>query len=118
MLKYFFVGGNKMIGYVLKILRIVNNNITLKEVSLKTGLSASHISEIENGMLKPSDKMLDVFGLVYNISPQMIKVFASRAKEYNLSYKEMLKMIVDYYFSRSEEYLLREKNCLLKIKKR
>jgi len=107
-----------MIGYVLKILRIVNNNITLKEVSLKTGLATSHISEIENGILKPTDKMLDLFGFAYNISPEMIKLFAGRAKEYNLSYKEMLKIIVDYYVTRSEEYLLREKNCLVKIKKR
>ena len=63
-----------MIGIRLKELRR-GKNVTLREMSEKTGLSSSTISNFERGCRKPSNKSLLILADYYGVSAEYIYPF-------------------------------------------
>lgn len=86
-----------MIGYILKLIRIANNNLTIKEAADKLGVSQAYVSSIESGNKKPSLNTITKFATAYDISPSRIVLFDEIQTQTGLSYQETLKMVLDYY---------------------
>ena len=83
-----------MSGNILRLIRIANN-MNIKQTSEKIGLSTSHISDLERGRKKVSLSVLEKYCFGFNIPPSKIILFDSLQE--NLSYQQLLKMILEYY---------------------
>ena len=57
------------IGKVLRIARIANGSMTIRNVADLIGVSTPYISEIENGKKGISKKKIAVFAKIYNFEP-------------------------------------------------
>lgn len=86
-----------MIGYILKLIRVANNNMSTKDVAKMLDVSSSHISLIEKGDKKPSLTMLKKISSVYNIPLSEILLFDEIQEQKGLNYQQTLKMILEYY---------------------
>lgn len=59
------------ISEILRLLR-VGNELSCQQMADKLGVSASYISQIENGKKLPSDKMLGLYSKIFGISEHKI----------------------------------------------
>lgn len=109
-----------MIGYVLKLIRIANENMTCKEAADKIGIAQSFVAELENGNRNPSQKTLEKISLAYGIPISKILFLDERHDEDNLSYQELLMMILQYYtFEREDcQKIILENSKTPKIRRR
>ena len=79
-----------MFAKVLKMLR-VSNDLTIKELAEKTGISASYISDLENGRKKePSIEIIQKYSEALNVSIDTIVYFTKEAKGKQWEYQKML----------------------------
>lgn len=101
-----------MIGDILRLIRLANNNMSLREVSEKSGIDFTHISELENGIYKASIRTLRKLASAYDLPLSQILLFEQQQLEEGLNYQKTLKMILDYYIDREEKAILRSKNYL------
>ncbi len=82
------------ISNVLRLLRIAND-LSAKELSEKSGISSSYISELENGIrLTPSSDILDKYSKALHISKQTILFFQEEFDDKHYSYQQMLYKIL------------------------
>lgn len=80
----------KIICKVLRLLRI-SNDLTIKELSEKTGISVSYITDIEKGVkTRPSMDIIDKYSKALGISKSTIIFFEEKYSEKNYSYQKML----------------------------
>lgn len=92
-----------MIGETLRCIRIANENMKIKDVAEKTGITSSYISELEgNKSKKPTLKSLKKLSEVYNIPSSKIM----ELDEYNdeckdLSFQRTLIKVLEYYIEKS-----------------
>ena len=75
-----------MIGNVLKLIRIANENAPVKAIASKLDMSQGHISDIENDHRQPSFKTLLKFSEVYISSVQLVIKTSFSFFSHNLSY--------------------------------
>ena len=83
-------------GKILKIIRIAND-MKSSEVATVLGVSQSYLSQLESDKKPLSFEMLHRFASVYNARSSKIIEFVEETNENNLSYPEILKMILEYY---------------------
>lgn len=80
---------------ILKSLRIVSD-LSIKELSEKTGISASYIAEIERGKkTKPSIEILDKYSKALGIKKTTIMYFQEEFEEQDYDLKNMLYKILE-----------------------
>ena len=79
-----------VISDVLRLLRI-SNDLSIKQLSEKTGISVSYITDIEKGArYKPSIDILDKYSKALNVSKQTIMFFQDKFDGKNYTYQKML----------------------------
>ena len=84
----------KTICEVLRLLRI-SNDLTIKELSEKTGISASYIADLENGKKdSPSIEIIDKYSKALNVSKATIMFFEEDLSDKKYDYKNMLLKIL------------------------
>ena len=84
----------KAICEVLRLLRI-SNDLSVKELSDKTGISASYITEIESGKKdSPSIDIIDKYSKALNVSKTTIMFFEEDLSDKKYDYKKMLLQIL------------------------
>ena len=80
----------KAICEVLRLLRI-SNDLSIKELSEISGISASYIAEIENGNKEsPSIDIIDKYSKALNVSKATIMFFEEDLSSKKYDYKKML----------------------------
>ena len=80
----------KPICEVLRLLRI-SNDLSIKELSEKSGISASYIAEIESGNREsPSVDIIDKYSKALNVSKSTIMFFEEDLSNKKYDYKGML----------------------------
>lgn len=80
----------KPICEVLRLLRI-SNDLTIKELSELSGISASYITEIENGDKdSPSINIIEKYSKALNVSKSTIMFFEEDLSAKKYDYKKML----------------------------
>ena len=84
-----------MIGEILRIIRIANEDMSLKEVSNKIGISIPYVCKIEKGNSKLSLKNLNKYSQVFNIPKS--KIF--QWDEEHEDYKHTLIKVLNYYLN-------------------
>lgn len=85
----------KPICEVLRLLRI-SNDLSIKELSEKSGISASYIAEIENGNREsPSVDIIDKYSKALNVSKSTIMFFEEDLSDKKYDYKNMLIKILE-----------------------
>ena len=92
-----------MLGETLRIIRIANENIKIKNVALAVGVSPSYMSEIENCKRTPSLKLLYKLADFYTIPINQIFIIDHLAEIHYLSFQKTLKLVLDYYISKENE---------------
>ena len=109
-----------MIGYVLKLIRTANENMTIREAADKIGIAQSFVTELENGNRNPSQKTLEKISLAYGIPISKILFLDERHDKENLSYQELLMIILHYYIFEREDCqnIILENSKTPKIKRR
>lgn len=83
------------LGYVLRLLRIANNNMSIKELSQKTNIASNYVSEIESGKKNPSLEILAKYSKALNIRESTILYFAELNKKENSTYQTLLIKILE-----------------------
>lgn len=84
----------KAICEVLRLLRI-SNDLSIKELSSKTGISASYITEIENGIKdSPSIDIIDKYSKALNVSKSSIMFFEEDLSNKKYDFQNMLLKIL------------------------
>ena len=79
-----------VISSILRLLRI-SNDLSIKQLSEKTGISVSYITDIEKGARsKPSIDILDKYSKALNVSKQTIMFFQEEFNDKNYTYQKML----------------------------
>ncbi len=97
-----------MLGNILKIIRIANDNMSVKDAASKMGVSSSYITEIENGNKTPSLNTLRKFSIVYNIPVSRIVGLDEQEEDEKMSYQELLRNVLQYYISLRGELIAQE----------
>ena len=77
------------IGEVLRLLRI-SYDLSISELSQKTKISKSYITEIEKGEKNPSDKILKNYSDGLEIPEETLKYFLNNYSKKHLSYQKLL----------------------------
>lgn len=85
-----------MLNTILKVTRLVNE-MTIKSVAEKSGVSYSCISELEAGKKSPTITTLKSLAKIYNIRVSRLLLFEEIAVEQQLNYQQILKMILEFY---------------------
>lgn len=85
-----------MLGEFLRIARIANDKKII-DVAEETGISKSYLTEIEKGIKKPSDDILQKICINYNIESHLLLTFAKYSEDANLNYRQILLLILEYY---------------------
>ena len=70
------IEGNEEIGPLLRRLR---GDLSLRDVTRRTGISASYLSQIERGDRRPGANMIGKLAAVYNVDPRELMKRAGRA---------------------------------------
>jgi len=84
----------KAICEVLRLLRI-SNDLSIKELSSRTGISASYIAEIENGVKdSPSIDIIDKYSKALNVSKSSIMFFEEDLSNKKYDFQKMLLKIL------------------------
>jgi len=86
-----------MNGKVITLLRIANSNMSITELSEKSGVSKSYLVEIEKNKTTPSLKILSKISKTYNIPIHKIQYFSRLCDK--LTYHRVLKLILEYYIT-------------------
>jgi len=92
-----------MIGYILKLVRVANNNMSAATAAKMLGVSSTFICEIEKGNKKPSITTLKKISSIYNIPLSEILLFDELQEQNSLSYQQTLKMILEYYIFKQND---------------
>jgi len=103
-----------MLGYTLRLIRIAND-ISIKEVAIKTNISPSFICEIEKNKKKPSLELLNKLSQFYEIPSSKIIELCELAEIKCLSYQKLLIKILEYYLSESYEYSIDDNEKVMKL---
>ena len=82
------------IGEVLRLLRIAND-LSISELSKKTSISKSYITEIEKGKKNPSDDILRKYSSGLEIPEEVIKYFLNNYSNRQISYQKLLIKILN-----------------------
>ena len=77
------------IGEVLRLLRI-SYDLSISELSQKTKISKSYITEIEKGEKNPSDKILKNYSDGLEIPEETLKYLLNNYSKKYLSYQKLL----------------------------
>ena len=77
------------IGEVLRLLRI-SYDLSISELSQKTKISKSYITEIEKGEKNPSDKILKNYSDGLEIPEETLKYLLKNYSKKHLSYQKLL----------------------------
>lgn len=88
------------INEILRILRVYSD-MSLKEMSKSTGISASYISDIEHGRKKPSYDTIKKYADYFRVKPSNLYFFAEDAIENNYEYHEILLNILNHMLKRN-----------------
>lgn len=91
-----FWGELYMLNTTLKCLRVANE-LSQKEASIKIGMSAAQVSDLESGKKKPSLNALTKYSETFNIPVSRILKFDEMQNENGWGYQELLKNILMYY---------------------
>ncbi len=78
---------------VLKLLRIANN-YKPKELADLLGVSQSFLSQLENGLKKPSNELLNKYSKIFKVRVSTLHFFAEEKEDKNLKYQQLLLMIL------------------------
>ncbi len=70
------IEGNEEIGPLLRRLR---GDLSLRDVTRRTGISASYLSQIERGDRRPGANMIGKLAAIYNVDPNELNKRAGRA---------------------------------------
>jgi transcriptional regulator with XRE-family HTH domain len=88
------ISDKKAICEVLRLLRI-SNDLSIKELSSKTGISASYITEIERGIKDtPSIDIIEKYSKALNVSKSTIMFFEEDLSSKKYNYQKMLLRIL------------------------
>ena len=80
----------KSICKVLRLLRI-SNDLSIKELSEKSGISVSYITDIEKGVkTKPSVDIIEKYSKALGVSKSTIMFFEEEYTQKECSYQKML----------------------------
>lgn len=81
------------IGEILRLLRIAND-LSICDLSEKTKISKSYITEIEKGMKIPSEKILKKYSIGLQIPEDTLSYLLNNYSRKNLPYKRLLLKIL------------------------
>lgn len=84
-------------GNVFRLIRIANNNMSVKDAAEQIGVSSSYLCDIESGRKNISLESLNKLASFYNIPASQILLIDEAQIENNLDYKQTLKLILEYY---------------------
>lgn len=80
---------------ILKNLRIAHD-FSLKDLAEKLNVSPSFVSQIERGVKKPNDQMLEKYSKVFCVSKEALKSFEQKEKDsINMSNVSLLYYMLD-----------------------
>lgn len=80
---------------VLRLLRVAND-LSIKQLSEKTGISVSYITEIEKGLrTKPTIDILDKYSKALNVNKSTIMFFQESFEKEQYTYQNMLFKILE-----------------------
>lgn len=91
-----------MLGNVLKLIRFANEMST-KDAAQNSNVSSTYISEVENGNKNPSISVLKKIAETYNIPLSQIFLFEELQIQDNLSNRQLLIMILEYYINKTNK---------------
>ena len=91
-----------MLGEVLKAIRVANNGMSTKLAAERAQVSSTYINLIENGSKNPSYTTLKKLATAYNIPLSQIFLFDENQEENNLTYQQLLILILKYYVTQNE----------------
>ena len=92
-----------MLGNILILVRITNEDMHIEQVSRQMNLNIKTIRSIENGIKKLSLTTLEQFSKIYQIPlSQLLMIYKSMKK---LTDRQILRQINDYYESQIIESL-------------
>ena len=77
------------IGEILRLLRI-SYDLSISELSKKTNVSKSYITEIEKGEKKPSEKIIKNYSAGVGIPEDTINYFLNNYSRKHLPYQKLL----------------------------
>lgn len=81
------------IGEVLRLLRI-SFDLSISELSQRTSISKSYITEIEKGVKNPSAKILEKYSKGLGIPKEVLNYMLSNFPQKHLSYQKLLSEIL------------------------
>lgn len=82
------------IGEILRLLRI-SNDLSISELSKKTSISKSYISELEKGKKIPSSKILKCYSVGLELPEETINYLLKDLSQQKFSYKKRLLKILE-----------------------
>lgn len=90
------IGGDQKsnLGYVLKLLRIANN-MSVKELAEKMGVSSTYITEVEASNRNPSLNTLTKYSEALGVSKSTILYFDEEGSQINYNYQSLLLKILE-----------------------
>lgn len=74
---------------VLRILRICMD-WSIRDAAATLGISASYISEVENGKKRPSDKILDIYSRHLGLPKGFIETWIATQQKHEYTYQNLL----------------------------
>ena len=74
---------------VLRILRICMD-WSIRDAAAALGISASYISEVENGKKRPSDKILDIYSRHLGLPKGFIETWIAAQQKHGYTYQKLL----------------------------
>lgn len=74
---------------VLRILRICMD-WSIRDAAATLGISASYISEVENGKKRPSDKILDAYSRHLGLPEGFVKAWIATQQKHGYTYQKLL----------------------------
>lgn len=77
------------IGEILRLLRI-SYDLSITELSKKTNISKSYITEIEKGIKKPSEKIIKNYSIGLKIPEDTLNYLLNNYSQKHLSYQKLL----------------------------
>lgn len=82
------------LGYVLKLLRIANN-MSVKTLAQKMGVSSTYVTEVEAGNKNPSLNTLTKYSEALGVSKSTILYFDEEGGQINYDYQLLLLKILE-----------------------
>lgn len=79
----------KNVGEILRLLRIAYD-LSISDLSIKTQISKSYITEIEKGIKNPSEKIIKKYSVGLGIPEKTLKYLLQETEYKNMSYQKLL----------------------------